>query len=130
MNFASKFKTLAAVALVCAGCDVQDQQADIAPAKPASADAENAQKFSSISLSSTNLNGGTFSGGVLIVSHATGDISVCFDVCHPIGKIEPTKAQDLVLNASGRMGVYLTNTTTGRVVLCQAEFTPFVDRFV
>ncbi len=59
-----------------------------------------------------------YPGGLLMVSHATGSISVCWDKCRAIGKMEPTGVQDLVLSNDGHFGVYIANVATGHFLTC------------
>jgi hypothetical protein len=74
--------------------------------------------FESISITSTAMNGRIFRGGILVASHATGTISVCWKKCQVIGRTEPSGAHDLVLTDGGNMRVYLENVVTGRVTVC------------
>jgi hypothetical protein len=77
--------------------------------------------FESISITSTAMNGRIFRGGILVVSHASGTVSVCWKNCQIIGKTEPSGPHDLVLTDGGNMNVYVENIATGRVTACDME---------
>jgi hypothetical protein len=107
--------------LYSAGCGLN-------PKAPDSASDPN-PLFESISITSTALNGRIFHGGILVVSHATGTISVCWKTCEVIGKTEPSGSHDLVLTEGGNMRVYVENVATGRIAACDLEADEWMSGF-
>ena len=111
--FAVRTAALGALLLVCSGCDPNAPLPAIATASgPA---------FATIPLKATNMYGGGFSGGVLIVSHESGAVSVCYKNCTLIGKVAPAGANDLVLDNTAGYGAYITNVITGHVAECLVD---------
>jgi hypothetical protein len=108
-----------AMLVVTAGCGL-NQKSDAPRA---------ALAFVSSPFVSTAINGRFYWGGVLMVSHATGSISVCWKTCQVIGKTEPSGPQDLELSPGGNFKVYVSNLATGHVVACDIETDDFADNF-
>jgi hypothetical protein len=108
----SKIALTALVLVVGAGCGLLDGPADRSKS-PTPA-------FATIPVTGSNLYGGSFYGGILVVSHETGSISVCSQTCRVIGKTEPSGPEDLVLNG-GQYEVHVVNVATGHVISCSVN---------
>jgi hypothetical protein len=106
----------AAILILCSGCGLNDKSM------------EASQGFVTIPITSNNSYGGGFYAGILMVSHATGSISVCWKTCTVIGQTKPSGPQDLVLSG-GRMEVHVANVATGHVVSCSIDTDEFVTEF-
>jgi hypothetical protein len=117
----SKIALIVAMLLACAGCGLNKKLAD-AESGPNPA-------FESISITSTAMNGRVFHGGILIVSHATGTISVCWKTCQAIGQTAPSGSHDLVLTDGGNLKVYVANVATGHVATCDLESDDWMSVF-
>ncbi len=97
----------------CAGCGLTGES--FGGAK------ESSQAFATIPLTWSNMQGGRYYAGMLVVSEATGTISVCWKACKVIGKTGPAGPQDLVLGSGDNLSAYVTNIATGHVVSCKVD---------
>lgn len=108
---APQIALILALLMLCAGCGLNNRRVEDA----------GGPSFESISITATALNGRIWRGGILMVSHATGAVSVCWTKCETIGHTGPSGPHDLVLTDGGNLRVYLENVATGHVEVCNME---------
>jgi hypothetical protein len=117
----SRVALVAAMLILCSGCELGDKS-------PVSQ--HSSSGFAAIPVTGSSLNGAiTYHGGILVASHGTGTISVCWKTCKVIGKTEPSGTQDLVLSGAGNFSVYVANVATGHVMTCGIETDEWAREF-
>jgi hypothetical protein len=108
-----------------AGCSGRPNQPRVANHSAAGA----GQDFSTVGLGGSNMYGGRFSAGVLVVSHSTGVVSSCWKTCIKIGTIDRSGPGELSLESVSGFQVYITNLVSGHVVHCEVESDGFAESF-
>lgn len=107
----------AAALLACAGCDFPGETSKGSPV----AEASPSRAMAVVALSASNLEGGLFPGGVLVVNFRSGTISSCIRKCVAIGRIEEAVPSDTIVTSGVADDAFITLGATGKVIRCIVE---------